>query len=338
MFRQEFEELGFTVTTVPGDTFGPKLVCDIGRGPKKLMLMGHMDTVFPRAMMTPYTEQPDGTILGSGIMDMKGGVVVMLYALREVLPELDLDRYSLRVVLNADEEVGSPESHDLILENAKQAFAVLSFEPCGVNGRLTCARKGVTSVEITCTGKPGHAGIMYKSCASAIQALCAQITKLYTLRDDDREISFNAGFISGGTAENVVAPSATCKCEFRYFNQAYKAELTEKIKAIIAEEPVPGAVTTATFGASHPAIDINEKSQALLDIALQLAKEQGLERFHERTGGAGDIAIAGQAGVGVLDGFGIVGGGAHTDKEFCFKDQVLPSVAFAAEMLRRVCC
>lgn len=71
---------------------------------------------------------------------------------------------------------------------------------------------------IACKGIPGHAGAQYTHCASAIQALCAQITKLYTLRDDAREISFNAGVITGGTAENVVAPEASCRCEFRYFD------------------------------------------------------------------------------------------------------------------------
>ena len=88
MFEEDFRSLGFDVELIPGEKFGPKLLARIGRGPAQLMLMGHMDTVFPRAMMTPYTEQDDGTILGSGIMDMKGGVVVMLYALKEVLPQL----------------------------------------------------------------------------------------------------------------------------------------------------------------------------------------------------------------------------------------------------------
>ena len=144
----------------------------------------------------------------------------------------------------------------------------------------------------------------YKICASAIQALCAHITALYTLRDDTRDISFNAGLISGGTAENVVAPEVVADCEFRYFDQKYKPELMEKIKEICAVERVPGVKTTLTFGASHPAIDLNEKSQKLLDLAMEVSRAQGVTRYHEKTGGAGDIAIAGLAGIGVLDGLG----------------------------------
>ena len=112
---REFEELGFTVEKIPGEKYGPKLVCSIGRGDKVLMLMGHMDTVFPHDVYVPYKDMGDGTIMGSGITDMKGGIMVMLYALKAALPSIDLDKYTLRAVLNPDEEIGSPESHATIL-------------------------------------------------------------------------------------------------------------------------------------------------------------------------------------------------------------------------------
>ena len=187
MFAQDFASLGFSTELIPGHQFGPKLLARLGTGDKQLMLMGHMDTVFPRDTYVPFTPLEDNKALGSGSIDMKGGVVVMLYALQKALPSLDLSKVRLTVLLNPDEEVGSPESHDLIYATAKESFAALSFEPCGQEKRLTCARKGVTAVEISCTGIPGHAGSKYKECASAIQALCALITKLYTLRDDEKK-------------------------------------------------------------------------------------------------------------------------------------------------------
>lgn len=337
MFKADFESLGFQVESIDGVQFGPKLVCTIGTGDRNLMLMGHMDTVFPHALSVPYKEMEDGRILGSGIVDMKGGVVVMLYALKQALPAIDLKKYKITVVLNPDEEVGSPESHDIILENAQKSFAALSFEPSGADGCMTCARKGVTSVLIHCQGKPGHAGAEYTRCASAIQALCAQITKLYALRDDEKEISFNAGLISGGTAENVVAPEAQCKCEFRYFDQSLQPVLTKKIQEITAQEPVPGAVTDITFGASHPAVDVTAESLALFDLAASIAKEHGRTVYQEKTGGAGDIAIAGLAHIGVLDGFGLYGGGMHTIQEFARKESLSNQIRLAAEMLKQVC-
>ncbi|MBQ9264687.1 MAG: M20/M25/M40 family metallo-hydrolase [Clostridia bacterium] len=334
MFAEDFQSLGFETELIPGQEYGPVLKAAIGTGDKQLMLMGHMDTVFPRAVHVPFTEIGDGKALGSGSIDMKGGDVVMLYALQKALPKVDLKKVRICAVLNPDEEVGSPESHKTILETARQSFAALSFEPCSSDYRLTCARKGVTSVRIRCTGIPGHSGAQYKVCASAIQALCAHITQLYALRDDKRDISFNAGLISGGTAENVVAPEAVADCEFRYFNEQYKPELMQKIQAICAMEPVPGVKTEVTFGASHPAIDLNEKSQRLLDLALGISEKQGQKRYHEKTGGAGDISIAGQAGIGVLDGLGLAGEKMHTVEECVYLDSLPKQIEFAAEMIR----
>lgn len=337
MFQEDFESLGFTVKQHPGQQFGPALECTIGSGSKTLMLMGHMDTVFPHDQAVPFTDQGDGTAMGSGICDMKGGIVLMLYTLKEALPSLDLNRYSIRVILNPDEEVGSVESHELILSSAKNSFAALSFEPSGETGRLTCARKGVTNVRIDCKGIPGHAGAKYKECASAVQALCAHITNLYTLRDDERDISFNAGLITGGTAENVVAAEASCRCEFRYFDQKYQQILMDQITAICAKEPVSGVSTTISFGASHPAIDLNPVSQVLLDKAQAIAAEQGREMPHERVGGAGDISIAGQAGIGVLDGLGMPGGMMHTIQEYGVLSMIPKQIELAAKLILAVC-
>ncbi len=336
LIAEDFESLGFTVKTIPGQTFGPALDCTIGTGDQTLMLMGHMDTVFPHNVFVPFKDNGDGTATGSGIIDMKGGIMIMLYALKEALPKIDLTKYKLCAILNPDEEVGSVESHELILNAAKNSFAALSFEP-SATGRLTCARKGVTNVTIECKGIPGHAGAKYKECASAIQAVCAHITNLYTLRDDAQDISFNAGVITGGTAENVVAATASCRCEFRYFDQKYQQILMDRIIAICAQEPVPGVSTAVTFGASHPAIDLNPASQALLDKAQAIAKEQGREMPHEKVGGAGDISIAGQAGIGVLDGLGMPGAMMHTVEEYADITKIPMQIELAAKLMAAIC-
>ncbi len=335
MFAEDFRSMGFSTELIPGHRFGPVLRARIGAGNRQLMLMGHMDTVFPRDAFVPFEDLGGGRARGSGCIDMKGGDVVMLYALKKALPRLDLEKVSVCAVLNPDEEIGSPESHGVIFDTARASFAALSFEPGGGDYRLTCARKGVTSVHIACEGIPGHSGAQYKICASAVQALCAHITALYTLRDDDRDISFNAGLIRGGTAENVVAPFAEADCEFRYFDERYKPELMEKITALCGTERVPGVKTQIAFGASHPAIDMNEKSRKLLELALEISGEQGQKRYHEKTGGAGDIAIAGQAGIGVLDGLGLVGEKMHTREEWVDLASLPRQIDFAAEMIVR---
>ena len=164
---------------------------------------------------------------------------------------------------------------------------------------------------------------------------CAQIGKLYTLRDDERGVSFNAGIITGGTAENVIAPYAECRCEFRCFGRA--AELEERIRALCAQEPVPGATTRVSFGAPHPPVDLNERSQALLDRARAIGARLGLTLTHERTGSAGDISIAAQAGIGVLDGLGLPGEQTHTAGEFAYIDELEPRIRLCARLIASLC-
>lgn len=333
--KEDFERLGFSATAEQSDGFAPVLTCTLGRGPRQLMLMGHMDTVFPRAQAVAYRELGGGRALGSGIADMKGGLVILLHAVRQALPRLDLEACRLCAVLNPDEETGSMHSKHVILREAARSFAALSFEPPINHDGLVCARKGVTSVLVSCRGIPGHAGMFYREGASAIQALCAQIGKLYSLRDDGAGVSFNAGLIRGGMGENVIAPYAECRCEFRCFRNPEALEA--RIRALCADEPVPGAVTRVTFGAPHPPVDLNERSQALLDRALAIAARLGLNLRHERTGSAGDISIAAQAGIGVLDGLGLPGGETHTVQEYACIDELDLRIRLCAELIADLC-
>ncbi len=328
----DFETLGMTVTLFTGTNMGPVVECSFGHGKKQLMLMGHMDTVFPRAECQPFVIEGD-IAHGSGVCDMKGGIAVMLHALKSVLSKVDQDKYTIKVVLNPDEEVGSPESHPIILKNAQSSFAALSFEPARKGGALTCERKGVTSFTIRCTGIRGHSGANYLQCASAIQELCQRINAIYKLRDDSRDISVNIGVIQGGTAENVVADEAVAHGEFRYYDQSFRQELTDKLLAICAVPGIPGTTTTLTWGNTHPALKATEQSMELVKLAQKIAAEYGVSLGAESTGGAGDIAIAGLAGIPVLDGFGLEGDGMHTTHEFAYIKNVAFKVTLAERML-----
>ena len=332
VIAEDFTALGMKVETFPGDKVGPVLECTWGQGPKLLMLMGHMDTVFPHDECQPFRVEGN-TAYGSGVSDMKGGIAVMLHALKTVLPQVDPEKYTIKAVLNPDEELGSPESGACILENAKKSFAALSFEPARKGGGLTCERKGVTSFTLNCTGKRGHSGAAYLKCASAIQELCSRITQIYALRDDSRDISVNIGILSGGTAENVVADEAVAHGEFRYYDQSFQQELMDKLTALCALPGVPGTTTKLSFGASHPALKATEKSMALIHRAQEIAAEYGYTITSERSGGAGDIAIAGLAGIPVLDGLGLEGDGMHTTSECGYLDKLPFHITLASRMM-----
>jgi glutamate carboxypeptidase len=311
---------------------GTVVECVFGHGKKQLMLMGHMDTVFPRSECQPFVM--DGAIArGSGVCDMKGGIAVMLHALKNVLPNVDQDKYTVKVILNPDEEIGSPESYPIILRNAQNSFAAISFEPARKGGALTCERKGVTSFTLRCTGIRGHSGANYLECASAIQELCQRINTIYGLRDDSRDISVNIGIIQGGTAENVVADEAEARGEFRYYDQSFRQELMDRLLAIVNAPGVPGTTTTLAWGNTHPALKATEQSMELVKLAQKIAAEYGVALGAESTGGAGDISIAGLANIPVLDGFGLEGDGMHTTHEFACITNIAFKVTLAERML-----
>lgn len=333
----DFADIGFNVEKIENEGFGPTLVCRWGRGEKQLLLLGHMDTVFRHDEYVPFRMIDETRCMGSGSCDMKGGIVIMLHALVEAMSAVDPEKYTLCAVINPDEEIGSRMSFDTILNEAKKSYACISFEPGLKDHRLVCERKGITSIKVSCEGIPGHAGGNYRECASAVQALCAQITRLYTLRDDEKDISFNAGIISGGTARNVIAAHAECICEFRCFEPELQQETEKKAFELTADEPVPGVKTTVEVFGRRPAIAVNEKSLALFDIAGQVIRDKGFETGLVATGGAGDIAIAGLAGIGVMDKFGMIGDKIHTLDEYSRIDLIPEQIDIAAETIRRLC-
>lgn len=311
--EKDMQALGFTVTRHPMAGRGDALECVYGDGEDTLLLIGHMDTVFAREENQPFAVDED-RLTGSGVMDMKGGVLIMQAALAEVLPTMP-KRMRVVAILSADEEIGSEGCSGVITKWAKQAFACLSFEPMRPGNTLVRQRKGVTAFQIACTGIRGHAGANYLKCASAIQQLCAVVNELYMLRDDEKLLSINVGVIHGGTAENVVCDEATLRAEVRSFDPAAIDAAWAKIEAICAKPGIPGTTTTLKKIAAHPPFHANEKSAKLLELVYAQAQALGMTVAAEDTGGAGDVAFAAMEGLAALDGFGLLGENAHTTKE-----------------------
>lgn len=332
---EDLTALGFEVHAQEGVHHGPTLVARWGKGKKQLMLMGHYDTVFPQNLSQPFALVSDTRATGSGVTDMKGGIALMVHALKEVLPQVDAQAYSVVCVLNADEEVGSGESRGHILENARQSFAAISFEP-GHDGALTVERKGVTCFEIHATGVGGHAGADYKKGGSAIQELLNKLQSIYALRDDSKDISVNIGVISGGTADNVLAPEAYARGEVRSYDPNEMERLHQALKEICSAPGLPGAAARLTFKASHPPCKKTDASMKLYAVAEEIGKSLGLSPYLLSTGGASDIAFAAQAGIPVLDGLGMEGGGVHTTDEYVDLAKVDVQLMMAKQLLLKL--
>ena len=198
---RDLEALGLQVELHRGSEYGPAIEATYGHGPERIMLMGHMDTVFPRRDYEPF--RIEGNLAyGSGVMDMKGGLAIMNRALAETLPGIDPDKYEIKVIINPDEEIGSPFSHELIYSTATGAKACLSFEPARKGGGLVCERKGVTSFTVKCGGVRGHAGSAYLSWPQRhTGAVPAHNPTLHAARRRARHIDKHRHDRGRGTAE-----------------------------------------------------------------------------------------------------------------------------------------
>ncbi|HUY78254.1 MAG TPA: M20 family metallopeptidase [Ktedonobacterales bacterium] len=335
-----FAALGFAVKTQPGRELGPQLVARRqGTGRAKLVIVGHMDTVFPdgEAQRRPYALR-DGRAYGPGVFDMKSGLLVGLYAL-QVLAEMDEAPYSeLTFICNSDEEIGSPESHDLIAATARDADVVLVLEPTSDVERVTVARKGVGLYRLEVRGRAAHAGVEPKRGRSAIIELAHRTLALHALNGTIPGVTVNVGVVAGGERPNIVADHATAEIDVRAADPAGVAAIHEALQRVASdiERHVPDTEVSLTGGMRHQPFTQSEQSARVFALAQAEAATQGLTLRGEPTGGASDGNTAAALGVATLDGLGPAGGLAHNPGEFITVASVAPRIALLAGLLRRL--
>lgn len=302
-----------------------------GNAPYQLLL-GHFDTVWPVGTISRMpVELRDGSLHGPGVFDMKGGLVQTLFALRAV-SELGIELPLAPVLLlNCDEEVGSPDSRrhvEALAAGAKRAFVM---EPSyGRGGSLKTGRKGVGRFKLTVTGVASHAGLDPSAGASAILEVSHQVEKLFELNDADRGVTVNVGTIDGGMGANIVAPEASAEIEARVPTSA-DAEAVEA--AIQGLEPKEERVEIAVEGGfRRPPLEATPRNRELWKSAVSAAEELGIDIDEAQVGGASDGNFA-SALTATLDGLGAVGGGAHADHENVVVERMPERSALLAMLL-----
>ena len=335
--REEFLAAGAQVLTHerPG---GNLLECRIGTGPKQILLLGHMDTVFPTGTVAkhPYTRSGD-ILTGPGVLDMKSGVLMILEIFRHFAPQMPPE-WSLVALLNCDEEIGSLQSSPRILELARESEACLCMEP-SKPGYCTVARKGLTTFTITTSGVAAHSGVNYHLGHSAIQALSRIISNLYTLRDDEKAISINVGGISGGTGKgNVVAAKAGLIAEVRFYQPELAKPLLEAIERFAADTGDPKVTSKLTVLAQRPPMQQTESSRKLYEKARACAEQNGLVMEPRTHGGGSDGSFAASAGIPVIDGMGAEGEFSHTMEEYVKADTIIQRLQTCIDLISRLMC
>lgn len=336
LVKARLERSGFAVTIHPQTDHGDHLLARrTGNGTQRLLLIGHLDTVYPTGNVAqrPFAIR-DGKAYGPGVFDMKSGILAGITALDLVGPAV-LDQYATVTWLcNSDEETGSPTSTPLVREEARNADAVLVLEPTRALETLTVARKGVAAYTLDVTGLSAHAGANPEAGNNAILELAHLIVQLHALHGTLPSLSLNVGGITGGGQRNVVPARAQAIFEMRAANQeVFRAGHAAIAEIIAAPRTVAGTVATLTQGATHEPLELTEGTRHLLRVAATAAEPLGITLRPLSVGGASDGNTTGGMGIPTLDGLGLVGQNAHNPEEHIIVDYIPLRLAFLAGII-----
>jgi glutamate carboxypeptidase len=302
-------------------TWGP----DVG---DHLLLIGHYDTVWPIGRL-PYVEDGD-TIAGPGVYDMKSGLVVIEAALKTLAAlGIPLARQT-RLVVVADEEIGSPTGRAVVEEELAGAVAVLGFESPHPGGVLKSGRRGSTRVRLTVDGREAHAALDPDKGVSAIDELVDQLVAVRQLIPDDGTTLANVGTIAGGGRANVIAGTAAAELGLRF--PTLEAE-QRVLTALEALQPVRAGANVTVERLSHRPAWSPPEPNDLLERVIAIGAHLGQELGGKPAAGAGDTNLTGAAGVPTLDGFGPHGQGAHAPDESIVFSTMTDRIALTAALL-----
>ena len=305
-----------------------------GSGPR-LLLIGHMDTVFELGTAAERPFRVDGErATGPGVSDMKGGLLAGLHALA-ALQGLDR-RPSVTFVANPDEEIGSPFSTPHIRSLAGEHDAALVLECARANGDIVSARKGIADLEVTITGRAAHAGVEPEKGRSAILEAAHQVLALHALNGRWPSVTVNAGVIEGGTRPNVVAASCRLELDLRAASTAEFDAAAAEIREIVAHPTLDGVSTELRRAAFHQPMERTVGNGRLADLAIAIAAELGIELHDALTGGASDANTTTGEGLPTLDGLGPIGGDDHSADEWLDLSSVVPRTTLLAALIDRI--
>jgi glutamate carboxypeptidase len=347
--RQFLERLGARVEVHPHATLGDTVVgtFDGAAGGPRVMLVGHMDTVFDEgaAAARPFRIKA-GRAYGPGVTDMKSGLLSGLYgllvlrgmnegsAVSDGAAPLPFER--LTFIANPDEEIGSPASTAIISDVARTVDACFVLECARANGDIVSSRKGILDARVTIHGRAAHAGVEPEKGRSAILAAAHLVPALHALTGRWPGVTCNVGVIAGGTRPNVVPEEARLEVDLRAMTREHLEAAEAEVRALIAEPALPDVTIEMEPMARWWPMEKLERSGRLVDLAVGLAGRLGFELHDATTGGASDANTTAGMGVPSLDGLGPIGGMDHSPDEYLELDSIVPRTTLLAALLLAV--
>jgi glutamate carboxypeptidase len=298
----------------------------------RILLLGHLDTVWPLGTLKAMPcRLGEGRMWGPGTLDMKGGVAMALTAI-EILGEAGLLEREIVLLLNGDEEVGSPVSRPITERLAQECAAVYVLEPAQGLAYKT-ARKGTGLWRIDVTGVAAHAGVDFEKGASAIRELARVVETVSEWTDLKRGLTVNVGVAGGGTRSNVIPAEAWAEVDVRIARKADGKRIPRRFAGLKAVGK--GCALTVTGGINRPPMERTNGTVRLYRQAKALAAEIGIVLDEAATGGASDGNFTSALGIPTLDGMGAVGEGAHSSHESILVEHLAPRTALLAGMMTR---
>ncbi len=314
-----------------------------GRGAKKVLLIAHMDTVYERGMIAKQPFRVDGDrAYGLGIADDKQGVALILHVVDLLARNGFTDYAQLGVLINGDEEIGSPGSGPVLTQLGSEYDAVLSFEGGGSatadgTDMVRLATSSIAIAEMKVTGKASHAGAAPHLGRNALYELSHQILKSRQFGDPAKGLQINWTVANAGGSRNVIPAEATAIADVRSLTNEDLDLMEAALKKSIEDKLIPDTKIDLTFYRSRPAFVANAASRALAKHAEKLYAGLGMPlQIRDRaTGGGTDAAFAGLRPLGgVLESFGLRGFGAHSnDNEYVLVSNVAPRLYLATRMV-----
>ncbi len=330
--------LGMTVETVPAEAPGlaANTVATLrGTGKVRLLLIGHIDTVFGPGTVAKWRFSNDGSRLhGPGVGDEKGGVVEGVKALELLKASGFTDFAMITLLIETSEERGSPGTRRLIDRLVSDADVELNLEPGDAPDVITVWRKGSTVFTIDVTGRAAHAGVAPQDGRNAAVELLHQLQGYDKFPHSGPGLTVNLTLMAAGTRNNIIPDHATATFSVRPRAAGQADDVERQLQAAAAQVAVPGTTVKIVREAAYPPLPNNAATDALAARAMKLYAATGRTLGTGGNGGASESALAAAKGVAVLDGLGPVGGGFHSDGEYVELATVTPRLYLLAALIR----
>lgn len=338
---KRLEALGAKVTTQPATpSVGDNIVGTFkGNGDKDFLLMVHYDTVFGPGTMAKRPFRIEGErAYGPGVADAKGGVAMILHALKLLQDQQYKGYRTLTVLFNPDEEMGSAGSRQLIAELARQHDFVFSYEPPDKDA-VTVATNGINRLKLTVNGRASHAGSAPEAGRNALIELAHQLLQLNALGDKDKGTTVNWTLAKAGEKANIIPALASAEADMRYSDLSETERVQEDALRIIKKQLVADTQVELVMEKGRPPLAKNDASTQLAQTARQLYSkiDRQLQPIAMRFGtDAGYAYLPDSDKPAVLETLGVVGAGLHGDDEYMEIASVAPRLYLTVAMIRQL--